>query len=267
MSTLQDFSRFQRVVAKFFAAPHSTTRSRRYDDFSFCLEELVIQRETHFVFHKAQPFLPHRVCYLQTLEPIRRQSWQQRLRARVTSPVWWSLLLCLRLRLCVLLSLLLTAIPRPMRASNAPVSSALPIDSTFSTTEVEKEAADGHPSPNAPDLSRIPAQTDLASKTTLKKGDFHSDFGSSPKDFAKISDFGKSQRVTASFRLSNLDGGPPIKPVRESVAQFLHAESHQMALQRPALRRDRSRTAREMHKNLWSGRLRYRHQRIWPRSS
>ena len=110
-------------------------------------------------------------------------------------------------------------------ASNAPDSPALPIDSTFSTTEVEKEAADGHPAPNAPDLSRIPAQTDLASKTTLKKFVFHCDSARFQRISPKSRILEKVRESPLVSGLSNLDGGPPIKPVRESVAQFLHAKS------------------------------------------
>ena len=110
-------------------------------------------------------------------------------------------------------------------APNAPDSSALPFDATFSTTEVGKEAADGHPALNAPDLSGIPAQTDLASKATLKKGVFHGDSARCQRISQKSRILEKVRESPLVSGLSNLDGGPPIKPVRESVLQFLHAES------------------------------------------
>ena len=75
-------------------------------------------------------------------------------------------------------------------ASNAPDSSVLQFDSTFSTTGVVKEAADGHPALNAPVLSRVAAQTDSASKATLKKGVFQGDSAR----FQRIS------QITAGFR-------------------------------------------------------------------
>ena len=81
-------------------------------------------------------------------------------------------------------------------ASNAPDSTALPIESTFSTTEVEKEAADGHAAPNAPDLSGIPAQTDSASKTTL---DFHGDSARFQRISQTISDLGISRWVLINW--------------------------------------------------------------------
>ena len=61
---------------------------------------------------------------------------------------------------------------------------------TFSTTEVGREAADGHPAPNAPDLSGIPAQTVTSSTTGLKRVDFPVKTGSFPRISQTISDFG-----------------------------------------------------------------------------
>ena len=109
-------------------------------------------------------------------------------------------------------------------ASNAPDSTALPIESAFfSTTEVEKEAADGHPAPNAPDHSGIPAQTDSASTATLKNRDFHCDSARFQRISQKSRILEKVRESPPVSGLSNLDGCPPIKLVRESVAQFLHA--------------------------------------------
>ena len=87
---------------------------------------------------------------------------QQRLRARVTSPVWWTLLLCLRLRLplCLFLSLLLTAIPRPMHQ----IPQHCQKMPHFPLQKWEKRPLTAVRRSNAPDLSGIPAQADSASE-------------------------------------------------------------------------------------------------------
>ena len=57
--------------------------------------------------------------------------------------------------------------PDGIPASNAPVSTAVPARTAFSTTEVKRVAADGHPAPDAPELSGTAAPTDTSSTTGL----------------------------------------------------------------------------------------------------
>ena len=86
-------------------------------------------------------------------------------------------------------------------ADGHPTSNATDLKGTpKKLAEVDEGPADGHTASCAPDLSGIAASTDSLATPVPKSADFPIKMGRFFEDFAKISDFGKSPRVAASFR-------------------------------------------------------------------
>ena len=148
-------------------------------------------------------------------------------------------------------------------ADGRPTSNATDLKGTQKKlAEVDEGPADGHTAPCAPDLSGIAASTDSLATLVPKSADF-------PIKMGRFSRISQKSRISEKVResppvsgLSNLDGGPPIKPVRESVAQFLHAESssngsledssatRSMDVEEPGVRQVETQTTEVMAKNV-----------------
>ena len=128
--------------------------------------------------------------------------------------------------------------------------------------EVDEGPADGHTASCAPDLSGISAGTDSLVTLAPKSADF-------PIKMGRLSRISQKSRISEKVResppvsgLSNLDGGLPVEPVRESVAQFLHAESssngsledssatRSMDVEEPGVRQVETQTTEVMAKNV-----------------